>query len=131
MSPATPSEPSGRERREFYRITVLLPMCIQVAGDDTEGELTETSVNLSAGGIGAMVTTHYTDGDVLSLRLLLPDHVPFTASIEVLRLDPLPLLGDVYRLHARFVKLSTQDRELLVRYILRFQRDHLQEHYSA
>lgn len=106
-------------------------MCIQVAGDDTEGELTETSVNLSAGGIGAMVTTHYRDGDVLSLTLLLPDHVPFTASIEVLRLDPLPLLGDVYRLHARFVKLSTQDRELLVRYILRFQRDHLQEHYSA
>ena len=57
MAPDTPSEPSGRERREFYRITVLLPMCIQVAGDDMEGELTETSVNLSAGGIGVMVTT--------------------------------------------------------------------------
>jgi c-di-GMP-binding flagellar brake protein YcgR len=131
MSPNTPSEPSGRERREFYRITVLLPICIQVVTDDREGELTETSVNLSAGGIGVMVTTHYKDGDVLSLTLLLPDHVPFKASIEVLRLDPLPLLGGVYRLHARFVGLTTQDRELLVRYILRFQRDHLQEHYSV
>jgi len=131
MSPDTPSEPSGRERREFYRITVLLPMCVQVAGDDTEGELTETSVNLSAGGIGVMVTTRYKEGDVLSLTLLLPDHVPFKAAIEVLRLDPLPLLDGVYRLHARFVGLTAQDRELLVRYILRFQRDHLQAHYSA
>ncbi|HNV24669.1 MAG TPA: PilZ domain-containing protein [Nitrospira sp.] len=131
MSPATPSEPSGRERREFYRITVLLPMCLQIAGDETEGELSETSVNLSAGGIGMMVTTRYKDGDILSLTLLFPEHVLFTASIEVLWLDPLPLLGGVYRLHARFVRLTTQDRELLVRYILRFQRDHLQDHYSA
>ncbi len=106
-------------------------MCLQIAGDDTEGELVETSVNLSAGGIGVMVTTRYKDGDILSLTLLLSDHVLLKASIEVLRLDPLPLLGDVYRLHARFVRLTTQDRELLVRYILRFQRDHLQEHYSA
>ena len=131
MSPATPSEPSGRERREFYRITVLLPMCLQIAGDETEGELSETSVNLSAGGIGMMVTTRYKDGDILSLTLLFPEHVLFTASIEVLWLDPLPLLGGVYRLHARFVRLTTQDRELLIRYILRFQRDHLQDHYSA
>ena len=131
MAPDTPSEPSGRERREFYRITVLLPMCIQIAGDDTEGELTETSVNLSAGGIGVMVTTDYKFRDVLSLTLLLPDHGHFKASIQVLRMDPLPLLGGMYRLHARFVGMTAQDRELLVRYILRFQRDHLQEHYSA
>ena len=131
MSPATPSEPSGRERREFYRITVLLPMCIQDPGDDRQGELIETSINLSAGGIGVMVAADYKAGEVLSLTLLLPDQVFFKASIEVLRLDPLPLLGGMYRLHARFVGMTTQDRELLVRYILRFQRDHLQEHYSA
>jgi len=131
MSPATPSEPSGRERREFYRITVLLPMCLQIAEDETESELIETSVNLSAGGIGMMVTTRYKDGDILSLTLLFPEHVLFKASVEVLWLDPLPLLGGVYRLHARFVRLTTQDRELLIRYILRFQRDHLQDHYSA
>ena len=131
MSPATPSEPSGRERREFYRITVLLPMCLQIAGDETEGELSETSVNHSVCGIGMLVTTRYKDGDILSLTLLFPEHVLFKASIEVLWLDPLPLLGGVYRLHARFVRLTTQDRELLIRYILRFQRDHLQDHYSA
>ena len=131
MSPATPSEPSGRERREFYRITVSLPMCLHIAGDETDGNLVETSVNLSAGGIGMMVTTRYKDGDILSLTLRFPEDVLFNASIEVLWLDPLPLLGGVYRLHARFVRLTTHDRELLVRYILRFQRDHLQDHYSA
>ena len=131
MASDMPPEPSGRERREFYRITVLLPICIQVAADDTEGELTETSVNLSAGGIGVMVTTLYQSGEILSLTLLLPGQVLFKSSIEVLRLDPLPLVGDTYRLHARFVGLSSQNRELLVRSILRFQRDHLQEHYSA
>ena len=106
-------------------------MCIQVAADDTEAELTEQSVNLSAGGIGMMVTASYEPGEVLALTLLLPDQVRFTSSIEVLRLDPLPLLIGTYRLHARFVGMTTQNRELLVRYILRFQRDHLQEHYSA
>jgi hypothetical protein len=27
--------------------------------------------------------------------------------------------------------MTTQNRELLIRYIVRFQRDHLQEHYSV
>jgi c-di-GMP-binding flagellar brake protein YcgR len=131
MSPATPSEPSGRERREFYRITVLLPLCIQAEAHDTEGELVETSLNLSGGGIGVTVTTIYKPGTVLSLTLLLPDQVRFKSSIEVLWLDPLPLLGDAYRLHARFVGMTSQNREQLIRYIVRFQRDHLQEHYSV
>ncbi len=131
MPSDTPSPSPGRERREFYRVTVVLPLCIQLTTDEAEGELIETSVNLSAGGVGVMVTTRYTDGEVLSLTLLLPDHVLFKSPIQVLWLDPLPLLGGMYRLHARFVGMTTQNRELLVRYILRFQRDHLQDHYSA
>ncbi|MDR4480119.1 MAG: PilZ domain-containing protein [Nitrospira sp.] len=131
MPPDTPSQSSGRERREFYRITVILPICIQLETDTTEGELLEKSVNLSGGGIGVTVTTIYKPGKVLTLTLLLPDQAPFKSSIEVLRLDPVPVPGDAYRLHARFVRLTTQNRELLIRYIVRFQRDHLQEHYSA
>lgn len=131
MPPATPSEPSWRERREFYRITVLLPICIQSEPYTADCAFTEKSVNLSGGGIGVTVTTLYQPGTLLSLTLLLPDQVPFAAAIEVLRLDPLPFPGSTYRLHARFVKMSAQDRELLFRYIVRFQRDHLQEHYSA
>ncbi|MCS6264792.1 MAG: PilZ domain-containing protein [Nitrospira sp.] len=126
-----PLQPSGRERREFYRITVLLPICIQLETDDAEGEFTEKSVNLSGGGIGVTVTTLYKSGEILSVTLLLPDQVPFKSSIEVLRLDPLPIPGGAHRLHARFIRMTSQNRELLIRYIVRFQRDHLQEHYSV
>ena len=131
MPPDMPSQPSGRERREFYRITVLLPICIQLETDEAEGEFTEKSVNLSGGGIGVTVTTLYKSGEILSVTLLLPDQVPFKSSIEVLRLDPLPIPGGAHRLHARFIRMTSQNRELLIRYIVRFQRDHLQEHYSV
>ena len=131
MPPDMPSQPSGRERREFYRITVLLPICIQLETDEAEGEFTEKSVNLSGGGVGVTVIERYTPGEVLSLTLLLPEQVPFKSSIEVFRLDPLPVPGGAHRLHARFVRMTSQNRELLIRYIVRFQRDHLQEHYSV
>ncbi len=126
-----PSQSPGRERREFYRITVVLPIRIQFNTDSGEGDFTEKSVNLSGGGIGITVTTTYKFGAILSLTLLLPDQAPFTSSIEVLGLDPLPVPGGAYRLHARFIGMTTQNRELLIRYIVRFQRAHLQEHYSA
>ena len=132
MSSNTPSsQPSGKERREYYRITVALPIRIQPETDTTEGELTEKSVNISGGGIGVAVTESYTAGDVLSLTLLLPDQVIFKSSIEVLRLDPIPYPAGTYRLHARFVRMPSQDRELLIKHIVRLQRDRLQEHYSA
>lgn len=132
MPPDTPSsQPSGRERREYYRITVVLPIRIQLETDNTEGEFTEKSINLSGGGIGVTVTTIYKPDEVLSLTLLLPDRVLFKSPIEALRLDPATLPGNPYRLHARFVRMTTQNRELLIRYIVRFQRDHLQQHYSV
>ncbi len=126
-----PSQSSGRERREFYRITVLLPICIQSETDTTEAEFTEKSVNLSGGGIGVAVTAICKPGEIFSLTLLLPEQVLFKSSIEVLRLDSLPVPGGTYRLHARFLRMTAQNRELLIRYIVRFQRDHLQEHYSV
>lgn len=132
MSSDTPaSPPSGRDRREYYRITVTLPIRIQPETDTTEGDLTEKSVNISGGGIGVTVTTIYQPQDILSVTLLLPDHGLFTSFAEVLRLDPIPSPGGTYRLHARFIRMPSQDREVLIRHILRFQRDHLQAHYSA
>ncbi len=73
----------------------------------------------------------YRPGETLSLTLILPDKVIFKAYAEVLRLEPLPYQADTYRLHTRFVRMTTQDQELLIRHIIRFQRDHLGKHYSA
>lgn len=132
MSPDAPaSQPSGKDRREYYRITVTLPIRIQPETDTTEDALIEQSVNISGGGLGVTVSTVYEPNDILSVTLRLPDHGLFTSFAEVLRLDPIPYPGGTYRLHARFVRMTTQNRELLIRYIVRFQRDHLQEHYSV
>ena len=125
------SPPSGRDRRAYFRINVTLPMCIQAETDTTEGDFTQQSVNLSGGGIGVVVNRAYTPNDILVLSLLLPDHGLFKSHIEVLRMDPLPYHAGSYRLHAHFVRMTTQNRELLIRYVMRFQRDHLQAHYSA
>ncbi|MEK7304673.1 MAG: PilZ domain-containing protein, partial [Nitrospirota bacterium] len=118
-------------RREYYRITVTLPIRIQSETDVTEGALIEQSVNISGGGFGVTVTAVYQPNDILSVTLRLPDHGLFTSFAEVLRLDSIPYPGGTYRLHARFIRMTTQDREVLIRHILRFQRDHLQAHYSA
>ncbi len=123
--------PSPKERREYYRITVTLPIRLQPESDQTEGELVEKSVNLSGGGIGVTITAVYQPNDVLAVALRLPEHGLFTAFVEVLRLDPLPYPGGTYRLHARFIRMPAKDREILIRHITRFQRDHLQAHYSA
>ena len=132
MSANTPfSRPSGRDRREYYRITVTLPIRLQVETDQTEGECAKKPVNISGGGIGVTVTVRYQSREVLSLTLLLPDQLLFKSFVEVLRNDPVPKSADAYRLHARFVNMTAQNRELLIRHIVRFQRDHLQEHYSV
>ena len=68
-SDTPPSQPSGRERREYYRITVVMPIRIQSEADSTEGEFTEQSLNISGGGIGVTVTAIYRPGEVLSITL--------------------------------------------------------------
>lgn len=124
--------PSPEDRRAYYRITVVLPISIRAETDATDVELIEKSVNISGGGIGVTVNVPYNPNDVLSLTVLLPDQVIFKAAIEVVRVDSVTTHhGHTYRLHARFVRVSTQDRELLIRSIMRFQRDRLSSHYLA
>lgn len=119
------------DRREYYRITITLPICLQTETDATEGTLIEKSVNLSAGGIGLVVNRPFQPNDILSCTLLLAEQVRFTSSIEVLRVDSLPYPPNTYRLHARFIEMTRENRELLVRHILQFQREHLTKHYSV
>ncbi len=132
MAPDTPpSQLSARDRRVYFRVNTILPISIQAETDTAEGEFIEKSVNISGGGIGMTVNVAYRPDDILSIRLILADQVIFKAYAEVLWLDPLPYQINTYRMHTRFVRMSTQNQELLIRHILRFQRDHLEKHYSA
>lgn len=128
---APPSQPSAKDRRAYFRVNVVMPVSIQAETDTTETELIEKSVNISGGGIGLTVNRVYNPDEILSLTLILPGQVIFKAYAEVLRLEPIPHHVDTYRLHTRFVRMTTQSQELLIGHILRFQRDHLEKHYPA
>jgi hypothetical protein len=132
MAPDTPtSKPSARDRRAYFRVNTVLPINIQAETDTTEGEFIEKSVNISGGGMSVTVNVAYRSDDVLSITLILPDQLIFRTYAEVLWLDPLPYHAGTYRLHARFVRMTTQNQELLIRHILGFQRSRLENHYSA
>ena len=111
------SEPSGRERRQYFRITTVLPVTVQRETDTAKTELMEKSVNLSAGGIGFITDTAHRPGEILLVTLLLQEHVLFTAQAEVLRQDL--LRPQTYRVHACFIRLSQHDREVLIGHMMR------------
>ena len=132
MPPDTPTlPPSPRDRREYYRITVSLPICLQLETNPAKPTLVQRTVNLSGGGIGVTLSEAFQANEVLVCTLLLPDQVLFKSYLEILWLDPIPSLPNTYRLHGRFVRMTRDNREQLVRYILQFQREHLAKHYSA
>lgn len=124
-------QPSSRDRRHDFRITIVLPVRIQLETDTAEGALMEQSVNLSAGGIGFVADTAYHPGDILAVALLLQEQVLFKAHAEVLRQDPLPSRIPTHRIHARFIRMSEHDRELLTGHIMRLQRARLHTHYCT
>lgn len=132
MASDTPiPQPNWEDRREFYRITVPLPICLQPESDTAEGTLIQRSVNISAGGIGVTLNQTFGVNAILSCTLLLPGEMLFKASLEVLRVDPITYPLNTYRLHGRFIRMANADRELLIRHIIQFQREHLNKHYSA
>ncbi|MCS6303374.1 MAG: PilZ domain-containing protein [Nitrospira sp.] len=130
-SDTPPSQPSPADRREFYRITVTLPICLQPESDQAEGTLIQRPVNISGGGIGITLNQVFAVNEILFCTLLLPGQVLFKSYLEVLRVDLIPYPHNTYRLHGRFVRMTSQDRELLIRHIMQFQREHLNKHYSA
>ena len=125
------SKPSARDRRAYFRVNTVLPISIQAETDTTEGAFIEKSVNISGGGMSVTVNVAYRPDDLLSITLILPDQFIFKIYAEVLWLDLLPYHAGTYRLHARFVRMTTQNQELLIRHILGFQRSRLEHHYSA
>jgi c-di-GMP-binding flagellar brake protein YcgR len=128
---STDPEPSGRDRRHHFRMTVVLPANIQLETDTGKSALTEQSINISGGGIGFVSDVPHNHGDILTITLLLHEQVLFKVQAEVLRREPLAYRPQASRIHARFIQISEQEREVLIRYIMRLQREHLHGHYSA
>lgn len=128
---STDPKPSPRDRRRHFRITVVLPANIQLETDTGERSLTEQWINISGGGIGFMSDIPHNHGDILTITLLLHEQVLFKVQAEVLRREPLAHRAQISRIHARFIQISEQEREVLIRHLMRLQREHLHGHYSA
>lgn len=127
------AQPPSRDRRNYFRLTIVLPVSIHLEMRPADSILIEKSVNISGGGIGFVANTPYNPGDIIVVTLRLPDESIFKAHAEVLRVDPLPHRVQIqtHRVHARFIRIAEQERQVLIEHIMRLQRKHLTEHYSA
>ena len=128
---ASDSQPSSGDRRNYFRMTTIVPVSVRLETNSQDAVFSEQPVNLSGGGIGFVSNISYNPGDILVLVLRLTDQLTLTSRAEVLRLTPLPHNVQTYRVQARFIGMAEQDRERLIRHIMRLQRDHLHEHYST
>jgi hypothetical protein len=89
-------------------------------------------VNLSAGGFSLDYGEALPIGQAVEIRMLLfPSFIGLLSYGEVVGCDPLPAdAGDGYshQMRIEFVHLREQDRELLIRHVLRRQGEELRAH---
>ena len=74
-------------------------------------------LDLSAGGLQAVIQEPAAPGNLLQLDLPLPPYGVVRTYAEVLRVRPPEAPGRPYRLHGRFVNLAEADRQRLVRFV--------------
>jgi hypothetical protein len=84
-----------------------------------------TDVNLSGCGICFDADRPLDVGDVLEIRLVLPPFVPVRATAEVTRAEPVEGADRRHTIGARFVDISADDRERVIRHILQVQAGRL------
>ncbi len=89
-------------------------------------------VNLSAGGMGMLVNECYEPGQVLEIKMLLfPSFTGVLMYGEVVECSPNESAGEDgyhYSLRLAFTHLREQDRDLLIRHVLRCQSQELRQH---
>lgn len=88
-------------------------------------------VNLSAGGMGMLVNEQYLAGDVVELKMLLfPSFTGVLTYGTVIDCEPLEseMPGDYsHRMRIEFTHMREQDRDVLIRHVLRCQGNELRK----
>lgn len=90
-------------------------------------------VNISGGGICFEARERLEENEPLEMRLILPPFVPIRSALEVTRVEALSAQdGGGYVVAARFTSISTEDRERVIRHILRVQAERIRaRHLNA
>ncbi|TAJ30695.1 MAG: PilZ domain-containing protein [Nitrospirae bacterium] len=84
-----------------------------------------TDVNVSGGGLAFQTERPFREKDQLDIRLILPPFVPILAKVEVIRVIPPKQAGDGHTLATRFASIRSEDRECLIRHVLKVQAEQL------
>ena len=88
-----------------------------------------SSVNISGGGLRFTAEREFKQSDIIEVSLVLPPFTPVNAKAEVLRVTPQGRDGARYHIAARFVTISPDDRERLIRHILLLQAERLRSRH--
>lgn len=87
-------------------------------------------VDLSAGGISFFSLRNFAVGDVLSLKMVLSPFTPIQTTAEIIQAIP-SQDGSGYDIGTKFVELSPNDQELIIRHILQTQAERLRAKRNA
>lgn len=89
-----------------------------------------TDVNLSAGGIRFPADRPVHPHEQLELNLVLPPFTPIRSIVEVLRVQECDPLGGPFKVAAKFLSLSPDDRERIIRHIFTLDSARLRGYYA-
>jgi c-di-GMP-binding flagellar brake protein YcgR len=126
---------ADNDRRESFRINDHLLLEYWLEGEPCPSlplkypGLASTDVNISGTGIAFYSSRSFQVGDQLEIRIILPPFVPIRLKAEVLRVQPGKEDLQGYFIAGRFISISYEDREHIIRHILKVQKKQLQERY--
>lgn len=84
-----------------------------------------TEVNISGGGISFAASRKFQEGDQLDLRVILPPFTPIQTRVEITRVEPADGKEEAWSTGTRFIQISQDDHECLIRHILHVQAERL------
>lgn len=90
-----------------------------------------TEVNVSGGGLRFRSTRPFRESDVLEISLVLPPFTPIVAKAEVTRVAADDTGDRRFDIAARFIDISSEDRERLIRHILLLQAERIRSRQGS
>ncbi|TAJ29479.1 MAG: PilZ domain-containing protein [Nitrospirae bacterium] len=127
---ATPPD-SSEDKREYFRLTVNLPMAYQLEGETVSSAPTPMSLNLSGGGVGFVAERKFNLDDMLLLKILLPSQPPIFARAKIVRTAQLGKNTASYSIGAQFTGLDGKDKEQILKYLINVQLERRRERYTT
>ena len=129
------SEPRRHQRRNAFRVAIILDVKIRESSDPeisegSELEYQTKTLDLSESGMLFLARKNYPEGAVLSCDIMLSkfgtDETLEDIKVEVIRSNYPKIGGVLHQIGVDFKEISKQDRRVLTKFIMLTQREHRQ-----